>query len=392
MRGILAVFRKEFRENLRDRRTLFTALVFGPLLGPVLFALMLQLAVQRGSSAGDEPVTIAVSHADRAPNLIAFLEQHGITVQRVTFGDEEARSVVQERRHRVVLDVPDNYRGKFVAGETAPLLLYVDASDANNDRDVTRVRAAIAQYGLTISRLRLLVRGVDPAAITPIAVQDIDVSTPAARAVVALGTLTYLVILTMLMGGLYLSIDATAGERERGSLEALLTVPVPREHLLYGKMLAACAFMLLSLTLTAAAFAVSLRFSGLEQIGMTVNFGARTALAVVACCAPLAPLGAALMTTVAAYTRSYREAQTWIGLVLLVPTLPLVFASVLGLRPNAWLMAVPSLSQHFLVTSLLRAEPIPGSYLAISVGTTLAIGLALAAAAGRLYRREALLG
>lgn len=392
MRAVLAVFRKEFRENLRDRRTLFTALVFGPLLGPALFALMLQLAVQRGTDAGDEPVTLAVSHAERAPNLLAYLEQHGITVQRVTFDDESARAAVQARRHRVVLDVPEDFRARFGAGQSAPLRLYVDASDASNDRDVTRVRSAIAQYGLTISRLRLLVRGIDPGAVTPIAVQDVDVSTPAARAVVALGTLTYLVILTMLMGGLYVSIDATAGERERGSLEALLTVPVEREHLMYGKMLAACAFMLLSLTLTAAAFAVSLRFSGLERIGMTVNFGARTALAVIACCAPLAPLGAALMTTVAAYTRSYREAQTWIGLVLLVPTLPLVFASVLGLRPNEWLMAVPSLSQHFLVTSLLRAEPIPGSYLAISVGATLAIGLALAAAAGRLYRREALLG
>jgi sodium transport system permease protein len=392
MRAILTVFRKEFRENLRDRRTLLTALVVGPLLGPILFALMLQLAVQRGTDTRDEPVTIAVSYADRAPSLVGHLQQYGIVVQRVALDDEDARRAVQERRYRVVLTIPENYRQKFLAGEPAPVLLYADASDAGNDRGVGRVRAAIAQYGLTISRLRLLVRGIDPATLTPIAAQDIDVSTPAARAVVALGALTYLVILTMLMGGLYLAIDATAGERERGSLEALLTVPVRREHLMYGKMLAACAFMLVSLSLTATAFAVSLRYSGLEQLGMTVNFGPRTALAVVACCAPLAPLGAALMTTVAAYTRSYREAQTWIGLVLLVPTLPLVFASVLGLRPTPWLMAVPSLSQHFLVTSLLRAEPIPASFLAISVATTLALGLALAAVAGRLYRREALLG
>ena len=81
-----------------------------------------------------------------------------------------------------------------------------------------------------------------------------------------------------------------------------------------------------------------------------------------------------------------------LGLVLLVPTLPLVFAGVLGLRPSVPLMAIPSLSQHFLITSLLRDESLPGSYVALSVGVTLAIAAVLVTIAGRLYRREALLG
>ena len=112
----------------------------------------------------------------------------------------------------------------------------------------------------------------------------------------------------------------------------------------------------------------------------------------IASCAPLAPLGAALMTIVAAFTRSYREAQTYVGLVLLIPTLPLIFANTLGLRPTAWLMLVPSLSQHFLVTGLLRAEPVSELYVALSVCASLLLGVAAAYAAGRLYHREALLG
>jgi sodium transport system permease protein len=98
------------------------------------------------------------------------------------------------------------------------------------------------------------------------------------------------------------------------------------------------------------------------------------------------------MTIGAAFTRSYREAQTYLGLVLLIPTLPLVLASMLGLRPTARLMAVPSLSQHFLITSLLRDEPISAGYLALSVAATLAVGAVLMLIAGRLYDREALLG
>jgi sodium transport system permease protein len=210
--------------------------------------------------------------------------------------------------------------------------------------------------------------------------------------VLALGTMSYIILLTMLMGGLYLAIDATAGERERGSLESLLTVPVRRDHLIYGKILATCAYMTLSLTLSVTALAVVLRFVGLESFGMSVNFGPLIALKVILYCLPLVPLGASLMTIVAAYTRSYREAQTYLGLVLLVPTLPLVFASALGLRPTLGLMATPSLGQHFLITSLLRDEPMPLSYIALSVGVTLALGVMLAAIAGRLYHREALLG
>jgi sodium transport system permease protein len=237
-----------------------------------------------------------------------------------------------------------------------------------------------------------MTRGIDPLVLSPIVIHDVDVSTPASRSVLALGTLSYLVLLTMLMGGMYLAIDATAGERERGSLEPLLTVPVRREHLIYGKMLATCAFMTLSLCLTVSAFATVLQFAGLERFGMSVNFGPLVALTVILFCLPLVPLGAAVMTIVAAFTRSYREAQTYLGLVLIIPTLPLVFAGVLGLRPTARLMAVPSLSQHFLITSLLRDEPIPGGFLALSVGVTLAVGAALVFIAGRLYHREALLG
>jgi sodium transport system permease protein len=392
MWAILSVFRKEFRENLRDRRTLISALIFGPLFGPLLFGAALSLSIERGVSTADKPVTLTVSHAERAPNLLAHLKQYGVKVETVSYDDAAARKAVKEHRKTLVLIVTDQFGARLQTSQPAQLLLYVDSSDANNGKEVARVKTLLSQYGQLIARLRVMTRGIDPLVLSPIVIHDVDVSTPAGRSVLALGTLSYLVLLTMLMGGMYLAIDATAGERERGSLEPLLTVPVRRESLIYGKMLATCAFMTLSLSLTVTAFAIVLRFAGLERFGMSVNFGPLVALTVIACCLPLVPLGAALMTIVAAFTRSYREAQTYLGLVLLVPTLPLVFASVLGLRPTAALMAVPSLSQHFLITSLLRDEPISGAFLSLSIGATLAVGALLVFIAGRLYHREALLG
>jgi sodium transport system permease protein len=392
MHAILIVFSKEFRENLRDRRTLFTALIFGPLFAPLLFAAILSLMVQRGDAQKDQPLSLAIAHAERAPNLVSQFVEHGVSVVPVSYEDSEARAAVQRREHKLILMVPDDYATRFAAGRPAPLMLYSDASDNFAERDERRVKTVIGQYGSTLVRLRMLARGLDPMMLAPIAVHDVDVSTPASRSVLALGTMSYFILLTMLMGGLYLSIDATAGERERGSLEPLLTTPVRRDHLIYGKILAACAFMTLSLVLSVTALSIVLRFVGLESFGMSVNMGPLIALKMILFCLPLIPLGASLMTIVAAYTRSYREAQTYLGLVLLVPTLPLVFAGALGLRPTLPLMAAPSLSQHFLITSLLRDQPLPLPYVALSIGATLALGLVLAAIAGRLYHREALLG
>jgi sodium transport system permease protein len=392
MHPVLTVFAKEFRENLRERRTLLSALLLGPLLGPLLLAGGLTLRLERGAAEADRPLALAVVHGERAPNLLGFLREHGVTVTAVDYDSQTARAAVRTGREPQVLSVDADFAQRLADGLPAPLELYADASDLAAAGDSARVRALIQQYSALLGRLRLAARGIDPLIAAPLAVQEIDVSTPATRSVLILGTLSYLILITMLMGGMYLAIDATAGERERGSLEPLLTVPVRRPQLIYGKILATCAYMTLSLALAVTAFAVVLRFVGLERFGMSVNFGPRVALEVILLTLPLVPLGAALMTLVAAYTRSYREAQTWLALVLLVPTLPLAFAGLMGVRPRLSLMAVPSLSQHFLITSLLRAEPLPVPWVALSVGATLVLAALLIVVAGGLYRREALLG
>ena len=128
-------------------------------------------------------------------------------------------------------------------------------------------------YGIEIAQLRFLARGIDPISVLPISVQEIDVSTPTGRSVLVLNMMTYLVLLSMLFGGLYLAIDATAGERERGSLEVLLTSPVPREQLIYGKIGARRPYMLISLVLTVTMFALAMSFVGLERLGVTANLG-----------------------------------------------------------------------------------------------------------------------
>ena len=392
MRFVFTVLRKELRENLRDRRSFLSALIISAVLMPLVVALLVNLTVRRGQTQDNQQVSLAVVHGERAPNLLADLRQYRIDLVAVDLDDDAVRAAVRHQARRIVLAIPDNYASQLALGLPAPVLLYSDSSDAAGASDVGRVRAVLARHASQMARLRLMARGVDPTVLSALAVQDVDVATPTSRSVLILGALTSIILMTMLMGGLHVALDATAGERERGSLEPLLTVPVRREQLIYGKILAASVFMLLSLTVSVCAMALALRNAGLERLGMNENMSAATVVELIACCAPLAPLGAALMTIVAAFTRSYREAQTYVGLILAIPTLPLIFASTLGLRPSAWLMLLPALSQHFMVTGLLRAEPVSTLYGVLSVSVSVGLGIVAAYAAGRLYHREKLLG
>jgi len=125
---------------------------------------------------------------------------------------------------------------------------------------------------------------------------------------------------------------------------------------------------------------------------MSSTFGFATAAVAFLLLAPFAPLGAALMTTVASFTKTYREAQTYLTFVLLIPTLPLAFATILNIEPAPKLMWIPSLSQHLLVTTLIKDQPLTPTFVALSIGSTLAFGVLLGWLAVRLYRREAILG
>ena len=392
MPTLAAVFRKELLETLRDRRALLSSLVMGPLFAPLLFIGMLAISLDRSVSALDEAVAVTVSGAERAPNLVRFLREQGFALTLRDGPDPDLRRWIEDDAELVVMAVPDGFGERFAGGRPARVLVYADGSNSKAGRRADRLRAAIGGYSGALASLRLQARGISPLVAQPVVIDDVDVSTPAARATLVLGMLSYLILLVALVGGMYLAIDATAGERERGSLEPLLTMPVPRAHLIYGKVLAAAAFMSVALALVTTTVALSIRQLPLESIGMSANFGPGVALGVFLSTLPFVTVGAALLTVVASFTRSYKEAQTWLGVLMLVPTLPIAVAGVLGIKANAALMAVPSLSQHLLIQGFLRGDPLPTAYAAISVASTLALGGLLTWVAGRLYQRERILG
>jgi sodium transport system permease protein len=386
------VMLKELRESLRDRRTLLTSLVFGPVFAPLFFVLVLKLTLAHSVAAQDEATPVTIANAAAAPNLVQQLRENGLEVTLRDGTEQEIRAWITGADGLVVLRIPDSFGERFTAGQPAAVMIYADGSNARAEQRSARVNQAVADYSAMIAALRLQARGVSPTVVRAVVVDHVDVSTPSARATLLLGMLSYVILLVTLLGGLYLAIDATAGERERGSLEALLTVPAAREQLIYGKVAAAAIMMILALALVITWITVALRFVPLETFGMTANFGPGVAVRVFLMTLPFALIGAGLLTVIASFTRSYKEAQSWLGVVMLVPTVPIAIASVLAVQPSANLMLVPSLSQHLLIQGLMRDEPLSLAWVLLSVASSLLLGVLLGWLAGRLYRREAILG
>jgi sodium transport system permease protein len=392
MSPILTVFSKEVRDNIRDRRTLMSAVLLGPLFGPILFAFLINLSLNRSISDVEKTLDVPVIGAEHAPNLVRYLVSRNLAVVDAPASRAEALAAVKKGTHDFVIVIPEDYGERIRAALPARIEVVSDQANSAANRDARRVRDALYAYSQELTALRVSARGVSPLVLRPLNIDDIDVSTASGRSGLLLGMMSYFFIFAMLMGGMYLAIDTTAGERERGSLEPLLTLPVMRDKLIVGKILAACLFMMLSLALSLVSFFVAIKFMPLEQLGMTPNFGPSVVARAFFLLLPFVLLGAAVMTLVASFTKSYKEAQTWLSVLMLLPTLPILVVSVLTLRPRTEFMFIPSLSQHLLLMDLVKNEPVNLQHIAISVISTLALGILLTWLCARLYRREGLLG
>ena len=392
MMPIRAVMQKEVVDNFRDRRTLMSALLMGPLFGPILFAFIINLSLKQSLSNADEALDLPVIGAENAPNLVDYLKSRNINIIDAPDTRDAAVDAVSSGKHDVVVIITEEFGGDLAEATPATVEVVADQANTAAEREARRAVGALRAYNSELAGVRLSARGIDPSLMRPLNIDIVDVSTPSGRSAMLLGMLSYFFIFALLTGGMNLAIDATAGERERGSLEPLLCLPVQRDQLIFGKIIATCLFMALSLSLSLVSFYFTLKFVPLEELGMTPNFSPMVVGLAWLLLVPFALVGASLMTLVASFTKSYKEAQTWVSVVLLAPTMPILVVSILMIRPDTLLMFVPSLSQHLLLVGLIKNEPLNMLHVAISVIGTLAVGGLLTWICARLYRREGLLG
>ncbi len=385
------ILRKEVIDNLRDKRTL-TTIAVSTVIGPLLMFGFIWFAEKTIEEETDlvsaEPIQIAVIGAEYAPNLMRWLEQNNFSIKHNV---DDPEQVVRDGMERMVLKIDSNFPKRFESGQTAPVLLIHDSSISGLEKiGYYALRRAIAAYANNISTLRLQARGVSPQVMQSIRINTSDVATVESRNSQILTMMPYLIIIFIMVGGMYLAIDTTAGERENGSLETLLTQPIDRSTVVIAKLGATMVFssLTLLLVLTGLAFA----FNYLPIDSLTISLGVAKVLVVFVTCLPFVFLGCALMVLFASFTKSYKEAQSYLGMMMLVPSMPLILLSFLSPEPSLANMWVPSLSQGLIIIETFKGEAIDGALLALSMLSSCFFAMCLVFVSIKLYARERIFG
>ena len=371
LRQVVVVFRKELKDSLRDSRALFS-IGFTIVLGPLLIGFMMNRVADRQREA--EQVELPIAGQEHAPALVEWLrQQSGVQIVAAPANPESA---VRERALDVVLIIPSDYAERFRASRPVPIKIVADSSRNVARPKIERVRRLVQRYSIEIGSLRLIARGVSPSATTPLQLEEVEVSTAQQRAAQVLAFIPMFIVLAAFVGGMQIATDSTAGERERGSLEPLLVNPAPRGAIVAGKCLAAATMAMVTVTLSTALCANIPRFLPLQDMGIRFRIGPEHFAGIIAAVLPVCLFATALQASIATMARSFKEAQSYMGVLILLPMLPGILSTVYSLGDAPWMYGVPVLGQHVLLTGVMGGR-VPDVWAFVVAGLIAAVCAAM---------------
>ncbi|MGV3592698.1 MAG: ABC transporter permease [Gammaproteobacteria bacterium] len=392
------VFLKELRDASRDRRALMSLLIL-PVMGPLMIYYLFNMIIDIGERALD--VDLPVVGAQNAPDLIDHLRQNGIGIDELDDlpagdpsaidsidMDSELRRRIAIREHDFVLMIPEDFGARIADSSSSTVELLYDSSRTASTAKVGRVQALIDAWGRENAALRLMIRGIDPALIRPVIVGRIDVATAQARAQALLSMIPMLVIVAAFMSGVGIAVDATAGERERKSLEPLLVNPVHRSRIVLGKWLAAVVFSVTGLVFVMSGNLYAMSQVPLEQLGVSFLIGPAEIGGMLLVTVPIAFFATSLQMFVGLFARSFKDAQVYIGLMSFLPVLPFFYNMMNTEGRETWMSLVPMLGQNMLLTDVLSGRPPAFADMALAVLALLFWSLLFVLLATHMLRRE----
>jgi sodium transport system permease protein len=382
----LAIVRKELVDTFRDRRSGTVTLLSSILAGPILLLLIFNLMARQVDRALE--LTLPVKGAEHAPAVVAFLERQQVTITQAT-GDYE--NAIRRGDLDVVLVVDDAFASDVAHGKPGRVQLVYDRSRDRARPSIEQAETLLRAYNRLWGEQRLLLRGVASSVANPLRIESADLATPQQSGALVLFLVAYYGLFAALMGGMAVALDTTAGERERQSLEPLLTTPARPIEIVVGKWLAVVAFDALVVTLTLTGFYLTLALAPLPPVGIPFLFGAREFGRFLVVLVPMILMLPAILLYVGSRARAYREAQANVSVLLFVVSLIPLVQLFMQRKEPPWLMFVPVSAQYSLLNTSLRGEAPALAQLALSwLAPLLLLVLALAAFARRLSRESIL--
>ncbi|SHH28695.1 sodium transport system permease protein [Massilia sp. CF038] len=349
------VFLKEFTEHLRDRRSLMMLGLF-VIMYPVMMGYMLHHMIERATKPEREGMEVAVINGTQAPTLMTQLQQKNVTVtHKGPMSDEAITKLLRDRKAVVVLRLEDKYSEHYQDMRPARIELWYDSAsdDSPRQRDIEEM---LNNYSSGIAGARLLAHGVSPATLAPVKLQRYDTGSNASRSAAIIGAMLGILFLPAFLCCLSASVDSTAGERERRSLEVLMAQPVSRFTLVSGKWVAAAVLSIVGLSLELGLAHAALSWLPLEEVGMSWRVTSGDLAIVCMAAAPLCLFAAAAQIALAMNSKSYKEAQSVLSIFTLLPLLPGLAVSVMELETSTWMYMVPMLSNQTLLRELAKGQ------------------------------------
>lgn len=385
MNRIWVIVHKEMLDNWRDYRSWATG-VFWALFGPLITGVIIMMVGSNFRESTKEALRLPVLGAENAPSLVAFLRQQDVIIETAPADPEAA---VRAGELNVALVIPPEYGENFAAGKSARVQLVFDSTRQTALGDIRQATRLLESYSEYIGLLRLSLRGISPEVVRAVQVEERDTATPQSQALIFLSMLPYFIIFAIFNGAAPIITDATAGERERGSLEPLLINPLPRGWFAVGKMLSAIPFAAINLVITLAGFAAIFNLLPVEELlGMQIEMDAGALTAIFLVCLPIVLLACAIQTLIASFTKTTKEAGTYLPFVGLIPALPGVALAFLPVKPELWTMLLPTFGQQILINQFLRSEPILMNNILVSALVTLAVSVVITWGAIKFYENE----
>ncbi|KFZ29092.1 sodium ABC transporter permease [Pseudidiomarina atlantica] len=372
---ISIVLRKELKDALRDKRSVMAAMSYA-FFGPLLMAVAFYVLISQLTDTSD--VKIEIQGAEHAPAFVAHLERQGV-VQR----DEPW----PEGQQPIVLEIAEGWDENIASAQPARVTLTADFSSQKQRTDIRRVEQAVEGYTAQLTYIRLQMRGIDPLITQGVNLVKHDTATKGSKAAILMGSVLIFILLSVFFSGMNVAIDISAGERERNSLELLLSQPLTTDQLVWGKGLAASAFAMFGGILSAILIPIIFKFLPLHEIGMSVSLAWPLILLIIVLLVPLALFATALQLFVSFRAKSFKEAQTYISLLLMAPML-VVFGVEFARVKNQILYYLPLTGQHQALLDIIKGEQLNWAGMGISAAATVVVSVLLFKLISRMLSSE----
>src|SRR5215470_4595821 len=395
-RNVGIVYRKELTEALRDRRTLISTIVVPLFLFPVLSVGFGALAVELVGEAREEIPKVVILGGEDSLQVLDGLRKLD-KIEAVPAKSEWKNQIV-EREVRAAVIIPAGFEADVASQKAVTVRIYNYEGDLKSEFATEKIEAYLKDYRDLLVKDRLRAKDLPVSVLKPFEVKKENVAPPEKVSGAAVGGIIgYMVILLCMTGAMYPAMDLTAGEKERGTMETILSSPISRLHLVLGKF-----FLVLTAALGTAALSVlsmSVSFSMLSKyVGsggggraaaadLLLKLGPKTVVSLFLMALPVAVLFSATLMTIALFAKTYKEAQSYLTPMTIVVVIPAIASMVPGVELTPKLALIPVLN-----VSLLCKELVTGTYhwnyIAIIFFSTCLYAAGALFLAAKMFQRE----